>query len=100
MCVDRERRTGDYLRAFGDLSGQKGLSAKRLDSCRGAALEMDVILIVEAVGDTMQKKSTSVVGEQHDDAQAGKDSVGKDDVATSGRENTAGEDDRSIRSEG
>ncbi|KAG6613086.1 uncharacterized protein IUM83_11906 [Phytophthora cinnamomi] len=39
----------------------KGLSAKRPDSCRGAALETDVKLTVEAVGDAVQKEKTPSV---------------------------------------
>ncbi|KAE8886174.1 hypothetical protein PF010_g2048 [Phytophthora fragariae] len=39
----------------------KGLSAKRPNSCRSAALELDVKLTVEAVGDTVQKKPSQVL---------------------------------------
>ncbi|GMF21582.1 unnamed protein product [Phytophthora fragariaefolia] len=69
----------------------KGLSAKRSDSCRVAALETDVKLTVEAVGDAVQKKSPSVVHGRHDDARAGKGSAGDDDDATSELESTIGD---------
>ncbi|KAE8984588.1 hypothetical protein PF011_g20719 [Phytophthora fragariae] len=78
----------------------KGLSAKRHDSRRGAALETDVKLTVEAVGNTVQKKSPSVVRGRHDDAQAGKGSAGEDVVATSERESTVSEADGSSSTKG
>ncbi|KAG6616665.1 Pol protein [Phytophthora cinnamomi] len=68
----------------------KGLSVKRPDFCRGAALETDVKLKVETTGDAVQKEKTlSVVRGQQEDAQAGKDSAGQSGVATSKRESTA-----------
>ncbi|GMF52875.1 unnamed protein product [Phytophthora fragariaefolia] len=73
----------------------KGLSAKRPDSCRGATLETDVKLTIEAVINIVQKKSRSVVNGRHDDAQAGKGSAGVDDVATSACEITVSEVERS-----
>ncbi|KAG6616287.1 Retrovirus Polyprotein [Phytophthora cinnamomi] len=79
----------------------KGLSAKRPDSCRGAALETDVKLTVEAVGDAVQKEKTpSVVRGQQVDAQAGKGSAGVDDVATSKRESATRAADESSGTRG
>ncbi|KAG6610400.1 uncharacterized protein IUM83_19466 [Phytophthora cinnamomi] len=79
----------------------KGLSAKRPDSCRGAALETDVKLTVEAVGDAVQKEKTpSVVRGQQVDAQAGKGSAGLDDVATSKRASTTRAADESSGTRG
>ncbi|KAG6622539.1 Retrovirus Polyprotein [Phytophthora cinnamomi] len=55
----------------------KGLSAKRPDSCRGAALETDVKLTIETVADAVQKEKTSrAVRGQQEGAQAGKGSAG------------------------
>ncbi|GMF19451.1 unnamed protein product [Phytophthora fragariaefolia] len=78
----------------------KGPSAKRPDSCRGAALETDVKLTVEAVDDAVQKKPPSVVQGRHDDARADKGSAGDDDDTPSQRESTIGEADGSSSTKG
>ncbi|OWY92222.1 hypothetical protein PHMEG_00038859, partial [Phytophthora megakarya] len=65
--------------------GAKGLSAKRPDSCRGAALETDVRSTVKAASDAVQKEIPSVVHEQHEDAPVGKGSTVNNDVETSRR---------------
>ncbi|OWZ12275.1 hypothetical protein PHMEG_00014591 [Phytophthora megakarya] len=49
----------------------KGLSAKRPDFCRGAALETDVKFVVEVVHDQLQKRSPSVVRRQQNGAPVG-----------------------------
>ncbi|POM80403.1 Polyprotein [Phytophthora palmivora] len=53
----------------------KGLSAKRPDSRRGAALETDVTSAVRLARDAVQKVSPTVVQEQQQDASTGKDSA-------------------------
>ncbi|GMF46932.1 unnamed protein product [Phytophthora fragariaefolia] len=78
----------------------KVLSAKRPDSCRGAALETDVKLTDEAVSDTVQKKPSSVFHRRHDDAHTGKGSAGEDDDATPERDSTIGEADGSSSTKG
>ncbi|OWZ03602.1 hypothetical protein PHMEG_00024638 [Phytophthora megakarya] len=49
----------------------KGLSSKRPDFCRGAALETDVKFAVEVVHDQLQKGSPSVVRGRQNDAPVG-----------------------------
>ncbi|EGZ09948.1 hypothetical protein PHYSODRAFT_521776 [Phytophthora sojae] len=72
----------------------KGLSAKRPDSCRGAALETGVKSTCEAVRDAVLKETPTVVTRRRgDDPQAGECSAGEDDVAMSERESTAREAD-------
>ncbi|POM62127.1 hypothetical protein PHPALM_28755 [Phytophthora palmivora] len=77
----------------------KGLSAKRPDSCRGAALETDVTSVVKLARDAVQKVSPTVVREQQKDTSAGKGSEVNDDSESSKREDTAAsvEDGCSIR---
>ncbi|POM72497.1 Hypothetical protein PHPALM_10777, partial [Phytophthora palmivora] len=77
----------------------KGLSAKRPDSCRGAALETDVTFVVKLARDTVQTVSPTVVREQQKDTSAGKGSAVNDDPESSKREDTAAsvEDGCSIR---
>ncbi|POM60271.1 Pol protein, partial [Phytophthora palmivora] len=64
----------------------KGLSAKRPDSCRGAALETDVTSAVELARDTVQKESPNAVRGQHQDALAGKDTVVNSELDSHKRE--------------
>ncbi|ETP14445.1 hypothetical protein F441_10638 [Phytophthora nicotianae CJ01A1] len=66
----------------------KGLSTKRPDSCRGAALETDVKSAVETVCDAKQKESRRVVCEQPGDASASKGSAVKDNLELSKRDGT------------
>ncbi|KAG3014079.1 hypothetical protein PC128_g7244 [Phytophthora cactorum] len=77
----------------------KGLSAKRPDSCRGAALETDVTSAAKPVRDIAQDETPSVVHEQRKDAPTGTGSVVDNDKESSGREGTAVEakDCRSAR---
>ncbi|POM71888.1 Hypothetical protein PHPALM_11484 [Phytophthora palmivora] len=77
----------------------KGLSAKRPDSCRGAALETDVTSVVKLARDAVQKVSPTVVREQQKDTLAGKGSAVNDDSESSKCEDTAAsvEDGCSIR---
>ncbi|KAE9063447.1 hypothetical protein PF010_g28988, partial [Phytophthora fragariae] len=67
----------------------KGLSAKRLDSCRGAALETDVKSIDGPDCDAVQKEVPCVVRRQQQDASTGKGSVEERDVKSPKREGTA-----------
>ncbi|KAG3092027.1 hypothetical protein PI124_g20690 [Phytophthora idaei] len=69
----------------------KGLSAKRPDSRRGAALETDVKSAVQPDCEAVQRDSPSVVREQQGNAAAGKGSVVKDGVEPSERGGTARE---------
>ncbi|KAG3127789.1 hypothetical protein PI124_g21768 [Phytophthora idaei] len=77
----------------------KGLSAKRPDSCRGAALETDVTSAAKPVRGIAQDETPSVVHEQRKGAPIGKGSVVGDGKEPSGREGTAVEakDCRSAR---
>ncbi|KAG2921333.1 hypothetical protein PC117_g16259 [Phytophthora cactorum] len=69
----------------------KGLSARRPDSCRGAALKTDVKSAVHPDCEAVQRDSPSVVREQQGYAAAGKGSVVKDGVEPSERGGTARE---------
>ncbi|KAG2821990.1 hypothetical protein PC129_g4632 [Phytophthora cactorum] len=69
----------------------KDLSAKRPDSCRGAAQETDVKSAVQPDCEAVQRDSPSVVREQQGNAAAGKGSVVKDGVEPSERRGTARE---------
>ncbi|POM79160.1 LOW QUALITY PROTEIN: Hypothetical protein PHPALM_3227 [Phytophthora palmivora] len=68
----------------------KGLSSKRSDSLRGAALETDVTSVVRFACDAVQKVSPTVVREQQQDASAGKRSAVNGDKESSKREGTSG----------
>ncbi|OWY99200.1 LOW QUALITY PROTEIN: hypothetical protein PHMEG_00029845 [Phytophthora megakarya] len=59
---------------------QRGLSAKRPEPCRGAALETDVKSAVKVVRDAVQKEPLSVVRARHDSAPVGKRSTGEADA--------------------
>ncbi|KAE9333520.1 hypothetical protein PF008_g14406 [Phytophthora fragariae] len=67
----------------------KGLSAKRPDSCRGAALETDVKSVDGPDRDALQKEAPWVVRGQQQDASTGKVSVEERDVESPKREGTA-----------
>nr|KAE8922986.1 hypothetical protein PF009_g26757 [Phytophthora fragariae] len=64
----------------------KGLSAKRPDSCRGAALETDVKSVDGPDCDAVQKEVPCVVHGQQQDASTGKGSVEERDVESPKRE--------------
>ncbi|KAE9125861.1 hypothetical protein PF007_g6192 [Phytophthora fragariae] len=67
----------------------KGLSAKRPDSCRGAALETDVKSVDGPDRDALQKEAPWVVRGQQQDASTGTVSVEERDVESPKREGTA-----------
>ncbi|KAE9068762.1 hypothetical protein PF010_g26933, partial [Phytophthora fragariae] len=67
----------------------KGLSAKRPDSCRGAALETDVKSVDGPDCDVVQKQVPCVVRGQQQDASTGKGSVEERDVESPKREGPA-----------
>jgi hypothetical protein len=69
----------------------KGLSAKRPDPCRGAALETDVKSVDGPDRDAVQNDTLSVVRGQQDDASTGKGSVEESDVKSLKRDGAADE---------
>ncbi|KAG6616649.1 Pol Polyprotein [Phytophthora cinnamomi] len=69
-------------------AGAKGLSAKRPDSCRGAALETDVRSTVELAGETEQKDTPRVACGQLDRESAERDSAERSDTRSSSDKGT------------